>query len=232
MRSLHTRLGALVLCTVPIVAACGPAGEGDGAAAEEEAAGIPGPSAPEMNRTAPSTFDVRFETSEGDFLVRVRREWAPHGADRFFNLVRAGFFDEARFFRVLEGFVAQFGIPADPGVAAEWRDATLPPDPVRESNTRGRLTYAMGRSPDTRSTQLFINYGDNSRLDDMGFAPIGEVVEGMEVVDRLHAGYGEGAPRGAGPDQAQIQQRGNEYLEEKFPELDYIESAEVVDRSG
>lgn len=215
----------------PGAEAARPGGE-EGGPGEPASSAIPDPSAPEMNRTAPATFDVRFGTSEGDFVVRVHRDWAPHGADRFFNLVEAGFFDGARFFRVLEGFVAQFGIPADPRVAAQWRTATLPPDPVVESNTRGRLTYAMGGSPDTRSTQLFINYADNSRLDGMGFAPIGEVVEGMEVVDRLYAGYGEGAPSGRGPSQPLLQQQGNAYLERDFPELDYIESTEVIDREG
>ncbi|MFQ5688693.1 MAG: peptidylprolyl isomerase [Gemmatimonadota bacterium] len=185
------------------------------------------PSSPEMNRTAPATFEVRFETSGGDFVVRVHGEWAPHGADRFYNLARNGFYDGTRFFRVLEGFVAQFGISGDPGLSAVWRDARIPDDPVRESNLRGRLTFATA-GPNTRTTQVFINYADNSQLDGMGFAPFGEVVKGMEVVDGLYGGYGEGAPQGHGPDQGRIQAEGNEYLEDGFPELDFITRAVVI----
>lgn len=180
-----------------------------------------------MARAAPDSFRVRFETSAGDFTVLVRRAWAPNGADRFYNLVRHGFYDGVHFFRVLEGFVAQFGIHGDPEVSAAWRDATIPDDPVVAGNERGTLTFAT-RGANSRTTQLFINYGDNSQLDAMGFAPIGEVVEGMEVVDRLYAGYGEGPPRGGGPDQAKIQEEGNAYLETSFPRLDHVERATVV----
>lgn len=180
-----------------------------------------------MARTAPDSFTVRFETSAGDFTVLVRRAWAPNGADRFYNLVRHGFYDGVHFFRVLEGFVAQFGIHGDPEVSAAWRDATIPDDPVVAGNERGTLTFAT-RGANSRTTQLFINYRDNSQLDAMGFAPIGEVVEGMEVVDRLYAGYGEGLPRGGGPDQAKIQEEGNVYLETSFPRLDQVERATIV----
>jgi peptidyl-prolyl cis-trans isomerase A (cyclophilin A) len=180
-----------------------------------------------MSQTAPDTFRVAFETTAGDFVVEARRDWAPHGVDRFYNLVREGFFEGVRFFRVIEGFMAQFGIAADPQVATAWREARIPDDPVEASNTRGRVTFATA-GPGTRTTQLFINYGDNSRLDGMGFSPIGEVVEGMDVVDALHAGYGEGAPRGRGPDQGRIQREGNAYLESDFPELDWIRGAEIV----
>lgn len=186
------------------------------------------PASAELNARAPESFRVRFETTRGEFTVAVHREWAPQGADRFYNLVRAGFYDDVRFFRVLSGFVAQFGISGDPSVSAAWRTATIPDDPVSESNTRGRLTFATS-GPDSRTTQLFINYADNSQLDDMGFAPIGEVVEGMEVVDSLYAGYGEGAPRGQGPDQGRIQAQGNDYLRESFPSLDHIIEATIVD---
>ncbi|MGH7541324.1 MAG: peptidylprolyl isomerase, partial [Gemmatimonadota bacterium] len=210
-----------------------PAAEAPGARADatDSAGGLGGsapldPRAPELNRTAPDSFDVRFETSEGMFVVRTHRAWAPNGVDRFYNLARSGVFEGARFFRVIEGFVAQFGIPADPRVAAAWRAATIPDDPVLETNTRGRLTFATS-GPNSRTTQLFINYGDNARLDAMGFAPIGEVVQGMEVVDRLYAGYGEGAPNGRGPSQARIQHSGNAYLEAGFPDLDAIERTEV-----
>lgn len=185
------------------------------------------PSAPEMNMMAPAEFRVRLVTSQGDVVLEIHRDWAPNGVDRFFNLVRHGFFDGARFFRVLEGFVAQFGIHGDPAVQRHWRTARIPDDPVVESNTRGRVTFAMG-GPNSRSTQLFINYADNSRLDLQPFAPIGEVVEGMDVVESLYSGYGEGAPRGGGPDQSRIQMEGNEYLTDAFPDLDYIERAEII----
>jgi len=181
-----------------------------------------------MTRTAPDTFRVAFQTTAGDFVLEARREWAPRGVDRFYNLIREGFFDGVRFFRVIDGFMAQFGISGDPKVAAAWREARIADDPVEASNTRGRVSFATG-GPGTRTTQLFINYGDNSRLDEMGFSPIGEVVEGMDVVDALHSGYGEGAPRGRGPDQGRIQQEGNAYLESAFPDLDWIRRAEIVE---
>lgn len=200
--------------------------------APAEATGGPlmDPSSPEMNMMAPEIFQVRFTTSKGDFVVEAHREWSPNGVDRFFNLVRNGFYDGTRFFRVLDGFVAQWGINGDPTIQARWRNANIPDDPVVETNTRGRLTYAKG-GPNTRSTQLFINYGDNTRLDALDFPPIGEVIEGMEVVDALHSGYGEGPPGGSGPNQGQIQMQGNTYLNARFPELDYIESAVIVDGS-
>ncbi len=189
------------------------------------------PTSPELTRTAPDEYTVRFTTSEGVFDVRIHREWAPNGADRLYNLVRNGFFDGVRFFRVLDGFMAQFGINGDPRVSAKWRTATMPDDSVKQSNTRGRLTYATA-GPNSRTTQLFINYGDNSGLDPQGFAPLGEVVEGMEVVERLYSGYGEGFPQGPGPRQDLIQMRGNEYLDAEFPELDHIERAEVIAEPG
>lgn len=180
-----------------------------------------------MSQTAPETFQVRFETTAGEFVVQAHREWAPRGVDRFYNLAREGFYDGVRFFRVIDGFMAQFGIAGDPQVASAWQGARIPDDPVVASNTRGRVSFAMA-GPGSRTTQLFINYGDNSRLDGMGFAPIGEVISGMEVVDSLHSGYGEGAPRGRGPDQGRIQREGNAYLEREFSDLDWIRSAEIV----
>ncbi|MFQ5677878.1 MAG: peptidylprolyl isomerase [Gemmatimonadota bacterium] len=187
------------------------------------------PAAPAMNETAPDEFQVRFETSEGEFVVAVHRAWSPHGVDRFFNLVQGGFYDGVRFFRVLPGFVAQFGISGDPRRSAAWRSATIPDDPVAHGNVRGTLSFATA-GPGTRTTQVFINFGDNSRLDGSGFSPFGEVVEGMEVVDRLYGGYGEGAPSGRGPNQARIQSEGNAYLESEFPELDFVRRAYVVER--
>ncbi|HEU5262584.1 MAG TPA: peptidylprolyl isomerase [Gemmatimonadales bacterium] len=185
------------------------------------------PTSVAMKERAPATFRAGFETSKGPFVIEVHRDWAPLGADRFYNLVRSGYYDGARFFRVISGFMAQFGIHGDPQVSAAWRGARIPDDPVRQRNTRGAVSFATA-GPGTRTTQLFINYGDNSRLDSMGFAPFGRVVEGMDVVDRLHAGYGEGAPRGRGPDQGRIEAEGNAYLEREFPELDQVRRATIV----
>jgi peptidyl-prolyl cis-trans isomerase A (cyclophilin A) len=179
-----------------------------------------------MNEMAPATFRARFSTTKGEFVIEFHRTWAPLGVDRVYNLVRAGFYDGVRFFRVLDGFVAQFGIHGDPAIQAKWRGANIVDDPLVEGNTRGRVTFAMG-GPNTRSTQLFINFGNNSNLDSMGFPALGDVVEGLDIVDQLYSGYGEGTPRGNGPDQALIQRRGNEYLAADFPQLDYIEKATI-----
>jgi peptidyl-prolyl cis-trans isomerase A (cyclophilin A) len=182
-----------------------------------------------LTEKAPDAFRVKFETSKGDFTVEVTRSWAPNGADRFYNLVKNGYYDGVRFFRVLRGprpFMAQFGIHGDPAVSAVWRGATIPDDPAKESNTRGAVTFATA-GPNTRTTQLFINYGDNSFLDGQGFSPFGKVVEGMDVVDKLHAEYGEGAPRGNGPDQGKLQSEGEEYLKKSFPNLDVIKKASL-----
>jgi len=197
--------------------------------AGETASPLLKPEDPALNQTAPPTFKAKFETSKGDFIIQVTREWAPIGADRFFNLVQHGFFDEARFFRVIPGFMAQFGINGDPQVSTAWRSQRLKDDPVKQSNTRGFVSFATS-GPNSRTTQLFINYGDNSRLDMMGFAPFGRVIEGMEVVGQLYAGYGEGAPQGKGPNQARIQQEGNDYLNREFPRLDYIKKATIIER--
>lgn len=186
----------------------------------------------QLTETAPETFRARFETTAGDFVIEVTRSWAPNGADRFYNLVRNGYFDGVRFYRVIEGFMAQFGMHGEPQVQVRWSTATIADDSVTASNTRGTVTFAM-RGPDTRTTQLFINFVDNSRLDAGGFAPVGSVVEGMEVVDRIHSGYGELADRGGnGPVVQNIAARGNEYLEESFPELDYIVSATLARPDG
>ena len=176
---------------------------------------------------APATFQVKFVTTKGNFVVKSVRAWAPKGVDRFYNLVKLGYYDDIAFFRVIDGFMAQFGIHGDPKVSAAWRTARIEDDPVKKSNTRGMVTFAMA-GPNSRTVQLFINYGDNSRLDGQGFAPIGEVVEGMDVVDKLYSGYGEGAPRGRGPSQARIQREGNGYLRKEFPKLDYIKSATLL----
>ena len=199
---------------------------GTGDANVSEALGDP--ASAEMNATAPEVFQARFETSKGTFVIEAQRAWSPNGVDRFYNLVRHGFFHDVRFFRVLEGFVAQFGINGDPEIQSAWRDANIVDDPVVMGNTRGRVSFAKSGLPDSRSTQLFINFGDNSGLDGMGFSAIGEVIEGMEVVDALYAGYGEGAPSGNGPSQGRIQAEGNTYLAADFPNLDYIERAVVI----
>lgn len=191
------------------------------------AAAVPAdPVSADSSPAAPATYRARFETSAGNFVIEVHRDWAPRGADRFYELVKSGYFDGQRFFRVLSGFMAQFGIHGDPKVSAEWRDRRIADDPVHQSNTRGMVSFATA-GPNTRTTQVFINYGDNSALDGQGFAPFGKVVEGLEVVDHLYAEYGEGAPRGRGPDQGRIQGEGNGYLTGKFPKLDYVKRATI-----
>jgi peptidyl-prolyl cis-trans isomerase A (cyclophilin A) len=176
---------------------------------------------------APDTFDVRFETSRGPFVVRVARAWAPRGADRLYYLVRNGYYTEARFFRVLPRFAAQWGAAADPRINRVWETRTIPDDPVRRGNARGTVSFATA-GPNTRTTQLFVNLVNNFRLDRLGFTPVGRVVEGMEVVDSLYGGYGESAPDGKGPNQDRIAAQGNAYLAREFPKLDYIRTATVV----
>lgn len=176
---------------------------------------------------APELFRVRFETSRGPFVVEAHRAWSPLGVDRFYHLVQRGFYDGTRFFRVIDGFMAQFGINGDPRIATEWKDRVIPDETVRhQSNLRGRVAFGS-RGPNTRTTQLFINFRDNINLD-AGYAPIGEVIEGMMVVDSLWKGYGEGAPAGFGPDQARIFADGEAYLARDFPELDIIKTARVL----
>jgi len=176
----------------------------------------------------PAVFKTKFATTKGDFVIEIHRDWAPRGADRFYELVKSGFFQDVAFFRAIDGFMVQFGIHGDPAVSAKWRGANIPDDPASgRSNSRGALTFATA-GPGTRTTQLFINFGDNGNLDGMGFTPIGQVAEGMSVVDSLYKGYGEGAPSGMGPDQGRVQAEGNAYLKRDFPKLDYIKSAQLV----
>ncbi len=174
--------------------------------------------------TAPETFRAKFETTKGDVIFDCTRAWAPHGVDRFYNLVKIGFFDDIALFRVSKGFVVQWGIHGDPKVSAVWSDANIPPDPPKQSNTRGMLTYAMAGSPTTRSTQLFINYGNNAGLDAQGFAPICKVAEGMEVADSFNGEYGERLTEMQG----EIQSKGNAYLAASWPRLDYVKTATIV----
>ena len=180
---------------------------------------------------APETYQVKFETSKGDFTVSVTRAWAPLGADRFYNLAKHHFFDNQSFFRVLTGFIAQFGISAYPALNPVWEKATIKDDPVTQSNKKYYLTFATA-GPNTRTTQLFINLADNPRLDGMGFASFGQVTEGMNVVDTLYAGYGEGAPGGSGPNQDEIQKQGKPYLDKNFPKLDYIKTTTLTPAPG
>lgn len=175
-----------------------------------------------LNRTAPATFRVKLTTTKGDVIIQVTRAWAPNGADRFYNLVRAGFFTDAAFFRTIAGFMTQFGVSARPEVSKAFTDANLKDDPVKESNTRGKVTFAQTSAPNSRTTQLFINYGNNARLDADRFAPFGEVVEGMSVVDSFYSGYGDT------PDQTSIQSQGKAYLDRNFPKLDRILTATIV----
>jgi len=176
----------------------------------------------------PESFRVRFETSKGAFIVEVTRAWAPRGADRFHELIRERFYDNARFFRVVPNFVVQFGLSGSPKVSQLWSQAFIPDDPVVESNRAGTITYAK-RGPATRTTQVFINLMDNQRLDSMGFAPFGRVMEGMDVVSNLYKGYGDAPPGGIGPVQDRILLEGNDYLERQFPRLDYIKTARIVE---
>ena len=177
----------------------------------------------QLNETAPDKFQVKFDTSKGEFIVEVTRAWAPNGADRFYNLVKNGFYDNCKFFRNIEGFMVQFGINGNPKISAAMMKARIKDDPVKQSNTRGYITFAMA-GPDTRTTQLFINYGDNSSLDKQGFSPFGKVTKGMSVVESLYNQYG-GKPSDA---QAQIQAEGNAFLEKNFPKLDFIKTATIV----
>jgi peptidyl-prolyl cis-trans isomerase A (cyclophilin A) len=172
-------------------------------------------------------YHVELETTQGTVLIEVLSAWAPLGSYRFYNLVRNGFFDGTAFYRVIPGFMAQFGVHPVPSVQAVWNEETFPDERVTQSNVRGTVTFAKA-GEDTRTTQLFINYGNNARLDAAGFAPIGRVVRGMGVVDRLYSGYGETAPAGEGPDYACMLQGGGAYLERRFPRLDHIRAARVV----
>ena len=180
-----------------------------------------------LTEQAPETFKAQFDTTKGKFTIEVTRSLSPNGADRFYNLVRSGYFKDVAFFRVIPGFMCQFGIHGDPNVSAKWRAAAIPDDPVKGSNTRGTITFATA-GPNTRTTQLFINFADNINLNGMGFSPFGKVTEGMDVVDKINGEYGEGAPRGGGPNQGRVQAEGNTYLKKDFPNLDYIKSATIV----
>lgn len=185
------------------------------------------PAARTPPKPVPDVFRVKFDTSKGPFTVEVHKAWAPEGAERFYRLVEQRYYDDARFFRVVRNFVVQFGINGNPRLSELWRNMTIKDDPVKEKNRRGYLSYAKS-GPNSRTTQVFINLKDNAILDKTGFAPFGRVVDGMEeVVDRLYLSYGDIPPKGNGPDPTQIELRGNRYLEDKFPRLDYIRTARI-----
>lgn len=187
------------------------------------------PTAAQLAAAGPDSFDVAVHTTKGVFTARIHRLVAPKGSDRFWHAVRARYYDGLRFYRVIPGFMAQFGFHGDPAVTRAWEGFTLPDEPPKASNTRGAITFA-NRGRNTRTVQLFVNTGNNFVLDTLGFTPIGRVLSGMSVVDSLYAGYGEGAPRGPGPDQTRIAEQGNAYLARSFPRLDAIDSARVTRR--
>jgi peptidyl-prolyl cis-trans isomerase A (cyclophilin A) len=170
---------------------------------------------------APDVFKVKFDTTKGDIVLEIHRDWAPLGADRFYELVQAKFFDGERFFRLVKNFIVQFGLNGDPAVNSKWKNMNLVDDPVSKTNSRGTITFATAGAG-TRTTQLFINLNNNPGLDSQGFAPFGKVIEGMDVVDQLYAGYGQA------PEQGNIESQGNQYLKEHFPKLDYIKKATIL----
>ncbi len=223
------RLTAIALMMiVSMFVAAAPGSAADPVAAQSNLEKLMNPA--QLNETAPDKFKVKFDTSKGEFIIEVTRPWAPNGADRFYNLVKNGFFDNCRFFRVVENFMVQFGINGDPKISRALSRASIKDDPVKQSNLRGYVTFATA-GPNTRTTQVFINFSDrNKQLDTTppGFAPFGKVIKGMDVVDALYNGYGEGAPSGNGPDQNTIQAQGNAYLEKSFPKLDHIKTATIV----
>jgi len=182
-------------------------------------ANLKNPSA--FKERAPAVYKAKFDTSAGVFVVEVHSDWAPNGADRFYNLVKNGFYDNCRFFRVVPGFMVQFGINGDPAVQRNWVNATIPDEPVKQGNTRGVITFAKSGAPNSRTSQVFINFKDNSFLDRQGFSSFGKVITGMEVVDKIYSGYGEQ------PEQGRIQAEGNAYLTKAFPKLDYIKKATI-----
>lgn len=197
---------------------------------EKASPGFTDPS--KLTEKSPETFKAQFDTTKGKFTVEVTRSLSPNGADRFYNLVRSGYFKDVAFFRVVPGFMCQFGMHGDPKITAAWYKANISDDPVKSSNARGTITFAMG-GPNTRATQLFINFGDNSRLDGMGFPSFGKVVEGMDVVDKINGEYGDMPQQGgSGPNPQRIATEGNAYLKKDFPNLDYIKSASIVPADG
>ena len=177
---------------------------------------------------APDLYKVKLETTKGDVILEIHRDWAPRGADRFYNLVKLGFYDQVAFFRVVDKFMVQFGLHGNPKVASAWKTAPIKDDERTQENKRGTISFA-NRGPNTRTTQVFINFSDHASLDQMDFAPFGKVIEGMEVVDSFHKEYGDSPPNGSGPRQGEIERQGNPYLQRNFPKLDYLKTASIVD---
>jgi peptidyl-prolyl cis-trans isomerase A (cyclophilin A) len=214
--SFYRQLTTISLC-LAMALFCGACSSGGGGkSSTEEFAPVP-------NEKAPGQFKVRFETTKGNILIQVQRDWAPIGADRFYTLVKTGFLNGDRFFRVVPNFIIQFGLSPDPKLNTRLRQANLKDEPVHENNMRGTVVFAKTAAPDTRTTQLFINTNDNvAQLDSQGFAPFGRVIDGMNVVDQIFAGYGER------PDQQRIEAEGNAYIEKEFPNLDYLKTATIV----
>lgn len=222
-----TMMMSVCLISAMALPACGqestPAQEP--AAREVDKAVISDPAHEKMTQTAPDRYQAHFHTTAGDFVIDVHRDWAPLGADRFYNLVKNGYYDGNRFFRVVPGFVVQWGMHGDPEINQAWREsreARIRDDKVTQSNTRGKVVFATS-GPNARTTQLFINYGDNARLDAMGFSPFGEVTEGMDIVEKIESKYEQR------PDQMQIHEQGNKYLDARFPDLDHIITATIVE---
>lgn len=213
------------VCLMMLGAAVVPFDNASGHAAQEaNTPSLKNPSS--LTEEAPPKFRARFETNRGAFEIEVTRDWAPLGADRFYNLVKHGYYNENRFFRVIRDAIAQFGITGDPELNVLWHDVTIQDDPRKQTNERSYVSYAAG-GPNTRTTQVFVNLNDNRVLDDAGFVPFGRVASGMNVLDRLHSGYGDGPPSGKGPDQFKLLAEGNAYLEAEFPRLDFIETATI-----
>jgi len=232
MNNYHSHcLAVLLIVGVLMVSSC--AGDGEkkpdppaaGAKSADRKAALLDPSL--AKEQAPEKFKAKFSTTKGDFVIEVTRDWAPNGADRFYNLVKIGYFDDAAFFRNIEGFMVQFGINGDPAVNRKWQRSNIKDDPVKQSNQPGFVTFAQSSALDSRTTQVFINFRDNGRLDEDRFAPFGRVVKGMDVVKSLYNGYGEGYPNGRGPDQGRVQDEGNAYLKKSFPKLDYTKKATI-----
>jgi len=218
-RSIVTTLAAAAVLTTTAAAAAGQAGKVDLSKAKLRTPA-------QLTEKAPATFKAQFDTSKGLFVIEVHRDWAPNGADRFYNLVKNGFYDDVRFFRVIQTprpFMVQFGISGDPALNKVWAPARIQDDPVKQSNKRGFVTFAMG-GPNTRTTQVFVNYADNSNLDPQGFPPFGQVVSGMDVVEKLYSGYGEAAQKQF----MNILSEGNAFLAKNYPKLDYIKKATIV----
>jgi peptidyl-prolyl cis-trans isomerase A (cyclophilin A) len=219
MKSLFT---SIVLCSSLLAQAPAPASKSAASKTGTPAAKPSLMNPASLRAKAPEVFKAQFTTTKGDFVVEVHRDWAPIGADRFYNLVKNGFFTNAAFFRVIPGFMVQFGLNANPAVSKAWENANLKDDPVTQSNKRGMVTFAKTSQPNSRSTQLYINYGDNAALDPQGFAPFGTVTEGMEVVDMIYSVYRER------PDQGRITEEGDAYLVKNFPMIDKIKMAKIL----